>query len=71
MASTESWSTIRRRLPTGAAARATAPPVRLLRWIAPTAGRDSVDAELVLAADQFIITPAARTDERERDSRGG
>ncbi len=28
--------------------------------------RDSVDAELVLAADQFIITPASRTDERER-----
>ena len=43
---------------------------RLLAQAAPDA-RDGVAAELVLAADQFIITPAGRTEEAARAHASG
>jgi glycogen debranching enzyme len=42
-----------------------AAPARLLAMAAPEA-RTGIGAELVLAADQFIITPAGRSEETAR-----
>jgi predicted glycogen debranching enzyme len=65
VASTEDWDTIEA-LPTDAAFDAERGRRRRLLQIAPVEARAGVAAELVLAADQFIISPAGRVDESAR-----
>jgi predicted glycogen debranching enzyme len=65
VASTEGWDTIEA-LPSEAAFDAERERRRRLLYVAPPAAREGVAAELVLAADQFIITPAGRVDETAR-----
>jgi predicted glycogen debranching enzyme len=68
VASTEGWDTIRALSPEGAF-RAELDRRKLLLDAAPPQAQTGPAAELVLAADQFIITPVARLeDARGRDS---
>ena len=63
--STEEWDTIFA-LTTDQAFDAERERRRRLLRVAPAAAREGAGAELVLAADQFIITPAGRVDESAR-----
>jgi predicted glycogen debranching enzyme len=65
VASTEPWETIHALAPQDAA-RAEDERRRRLLAIAGTVADDTLGAELVLAADQFIITPAGRAEEAAR-----
>jgi predicted glycogen debranching enzyme len=65
IASAEPWSVIRAMGPAEAAAAERARRIRLLSLAHPSAHAGSA-AELVLAADQFIITPAGRADDAVR-----
>ena len=65
VASTEPWDTIQALTPADAARAEHERRMRLLA-IAGSASDDPVSAELVLAADQFIITPAGRAEEAAR-----
>jgi predicted glycogen debranching enzyme len=70
VASTESWETIQAMTPDAAAFAESERRQRLLSIAAETAeGR--LAAELVLAADQFIITPAGRAEEAARARAAG
>jgi predicted glycogen debranching enzyme len=60
IASTEDWSHLSALTPTDAFAAETERRRRLLRG-APEAARSGLAAELVLAADQFLINPVGRT----------
>jgi len=70
VASTESWERIHALPPTDAA-EAERERRRRLVAIAGSAGEDPLGAELVLAADQFIITPAGRAEEAARARAAG
>ena len=70
VASTESWETLRALSPADAA-EAERERRRRLIAIAGPAGEDALGAELVLAADQFIITPAGRAEEAARARAAG
>src|SRR6185295_4767077 len=65
VASTESVETMNVMEPTRALDAERRRRQRLIAQ-APPEAQDGVPAELVLAADQFIITPAGRTDETAR-----
>jgi len=65
IASTESWDTIEA-LEVDEAFDAERERRRRLLAAAPPAAREGVGGELVLAADQFIISPAGRSDEAAR-----
>ncbi|HSL21637.1 MAG TPA: amylo-alpha-1,6-glucosidase [Vicinamibacterales bacterium] len=65
IASTEDWGTIEA-LDTDEAFDAERQRRRRLLSVAPPAAREGIGAELVLAADQFIIHPAGRGDEGAR-----
>jgi predicted glycogen debranching enzyme len=65
VASTEPWETLRALPPADAMAAERQRRERLLA-AAPSAAREGVAAELVLAADQFIITPAGRLEDAAR-----
>lgn len=65
IASTEGWDTIGA-LTTDAAFDAERQRRRRLLHVAPEEARQGVGAELVLAADQFIVTPAGRVEEAAR-----
>ena len=69
IASTESWDTIEA-LSASDAAQAEVDRRRRLLQISGV-GEDSFGEELVLAADQFIITPAGRVDEAARAKAAG
>jgi predicted glycogen debranching enzyme len=69
MASTESWDTLEA-LSAADAAQAEVDRRRRLLQISGV-GEDSFGEELVLAADQFIITPAGRVDEAARAKAAG
>jgi predicted glycogen debranching enzyme len=70
VASTESWEVMEALSPDGAA-RAEAGRRRGLIERATPANEDHLAAQLVLAADQFIITPAGRVDEAARARAAG
>jgi predicted glycogen debranching enzyme len=70
VASTESWETIRALSPVDAA-QAERERRRRIVAIAGPAGEHPFGAELVLAADQFIITPAGRAEEAARARAAG
>ncbi len=70
VASTESWETICGVKPADALEAERARRRRLLAQAAPEA-RDGVGAELVLAADQFVIAPVGRTEEEARARAAG
>ena len=70
VASTESWERIQALPPTDAAAAERERRRRLVA-IAGSAGGDPLGSELVLAADQFIITPAGRAEEAARARAAG
>jgi predicted glycogen debranching enzyme len=70
IASTEPWELIRALTPEDAA-RAELDRRRRLLSIAGAAAEDPLCAELVLAADQFIITPAGRAEEAARARAAG
>ncbi len=70
IASTEPWDTTLA-LDPAAARRSEQERRRRLLDIAGSAGEDRLSAELVLAADQFIITPAGRTEEAARARAAG
>jgi len=70
VASTESWERIQALPPTDAA-DAERERRRRLVAIAGSAGGDPLGSELVLAADQFIITPAGRAEEAARARAAG
>jgi predicted glycogen debranching enzyme len=70
VASTESWETIRALVPEDGAAAERERRGRLIA-IAGPAGEHPLAAELVLAADQFIITPAGRAEEAARARAAG
>jgi predicted glycogen debranching enzyme len=70
IASTESWDTIEALHPHDAELAELDRRSRLLD-IAGMSNRESISAELVLAADQFIITPAGRTEEAARARAAG
>jgi len=65
VASTEAWDTIGALTPEGAEEAEHERRMRLLAGAAPSA-RSGVGAELVLAADQFVITPAGRREDAAR-----
>jgi predicted glycogen debranching enzyme len=65
VASTESWDTLTA-LDTDAAFEAERERRRRLLLVAPPEARRGIGAELVLAADQFIIAPAGRVEEAAR-----
>jgi predicted glycogen debranching enzyme len=65
IASTEPWDTIHALSPDEARAAEIDRRHKLVERAVPAA-RDGVAAELVLAADQFIITPAGRSEEAAR-----
>jgi predicted glycogen debranching enzyme len=65
VASTEGWETIRALSPEGAR-EAERERRRRLVAMAPPRAREPVAAELVLAADQFVITPAGRQEDAAR-----
>ena len=68
VASTESWETVEALTPADAEAAERERRHRLLRMAAPS---NELEAELVLAADQFIITPAGRVEEAARAHASG
>jgi predicted glycogen debranching enzyme len=70
IASTESWETIRALGPDDALRAERDRRVRLLH-LAPPSARAGPAAELVLAADQFLITPAGRIEEAARARAAG
>jgi predicted glycogen debranching enzyme len=70
VASTEPWDTIQALAPEEAA-RAERERRRRLLSIAGGAAESRLSAELVLAADQFIITPAGRVEEAARARAAG
>ena len=70
VASTEGWDTIGALLPEQAAAAERERRERLLAAAAPAA-RSGIGAELVLAADQFVITPAGRREDAARARAAG
>jgi predicted glycogen debranching enzyme len=70
VASTEGWDTIGALLPEQAAAAERERRERLLAAAAPAA-RSGVGAELVLAADQFVITPSGRREDAARARAAG
>ncbi len=70
VASTESWDSIRARTP-NAALRAEQHRRERLLALAPEAAREGTPAELVLAADQFIIQPAGRLADAARAHAAG
>jgi predicted glycogen debranching enzyme len=70
VASTESWDAIQALTPEEAA-RAEQDRRRRLIGIAGATAEDPLRAELVLAADQFIITPAGRVEEAARARAAG
>lgn len=65
VASTEKWDTIRALLPEGVF-RAELDRRKLLLNVAPPQAQTGPAAELVLAADQFLITPVGRLDDIAR-----
>ncbi len=70
VASTESWETIRALDPASALAAERTRRQRLLE-IAHVRAREGPAAELVLAADQFIMTPAGRVEDTARAHASG
>src|SRR6185369_4390295 len=70
VASTEGWDTIGALLPEQAAAAERERRERLLDAAAPAA-RSGIGAELALAADQFVITPAGRREDAARARAAG
>ena len=68
--STEPWETIQASTPAEASDHERERRRRLLAIAGPVAG-DPLAAELVLAADQFIITPAGRAEEAARARAAG
>ncbi|MGI8431863.1 MAG: amylo-alpha-1,6-glucosidase [Chthoniobacterales bacterium] len=68
--STEAWETVDLLEPAAAQAAESERRERLIAQ-APPAARHGVAAELVLAADQFIITPACRAQEEARAQAAG
>jgi predicted glycogen debranching enzyme len=70
VASTDDWDVILALTP-DAAAQAERERRRRLLAIAAPAAADSLEAELVLAADQFIISPAGRAEEAARARAAG
>jgi predicted glycogen debranching enzyme len=70
VASTESWSTVHALSPDEAYASDTERRRRLVA-IAPAVVQDGPAAELVLAADQFIISPAGRVEDAARARASG
>jgi predicted glycogen debranching enzyme len=70
VASTESWDVIQA-LPPDQAHRAEDERRNRLLEVAAGAARDPVGAELVLAADQFLITPAGRFEDAARAKAAG
>src|SRR5581483_8334792 len=70
IASTEGWTTITALSPEEALPAEHERRARLLAAATPVA-RTGVGAELVLAADQFIVTPAGRSDEAARARAAG
>jgi len=70
VASTEAWDTIGALLPEQAAAAERERRERLLAAAVPAA-RSGVGAELVLAADQFVITPSGRREDAARARAAG
>jgi predicted glycogen debranching enzyme len=70
VASTEPWESIQALTPAGAAQAELDRRRRLLAIAGPVAD-DPLAAELVLAADQFIITPAGRIEEAARARAAG
>jgi predicted glycogen debranching enzyme len=69
-ASTENWETVRALSPEGAL-RAERERRDLLLTAAPAAVRSGISAELVLAADQFLITPVGRVEDTARAHAAG
>ena len=70
IASTENWETIRA-LPPEVALQAETDRRRLLLSAAPAAARTDLGAELVFAADQFLITPVGRVEDATRARAAG
>ena len=70
IASTEAWNTLDVLSPQAAQAAERSRRERLLEQAYPSAP-DSIAAELVLAADQFVITPAGRAEEEARAHAAG
>jgi len=70
VASTEGWDTIGALLPEQAAAAERERRERLLAAAAPSA-RSGIGAELVLASDQFVITPSGRREDAARARAAG
>lgn len=70
VASTEDWTTIQATVP-GETDDIERLRRRRIISLAPPAARDGVGAELVLAADQFIIRPAGRVAEQARAEAAG
>jgi predicted glycogen debranching enzyme len=70
VASTESWETVRALTPDGAV-RAENERRRRLLATAPSGAQTGTAAELVLAADQFLITPAGRREDTARARAAG
>ncbi len=70
IASTEEWATVQALKPAEALKAERVRRVRLLSAAAPQA-REGLGAELVLAADQFVITPAGRIEETARARAAG
>ncbi len=65
VASTEGWETVRALSPEGARDAERERRRRLISMASPRA-REGVAAELVLAADQFVITPSGRQEDAAR-----
>jgi len=70
VASTEPWETVRAMSPAEAVETESTRRALLLERAGPVA-RSGIMAELVLAADQFIVTPAGRIEEAARATAAG
>ena len=70
VASTEEWATVQSLTPSAALNAERTRRARLLLAAAPEA-REGLAAELVLAADQFVISPAGRLEESARARAAG
>lgn len=70
VASTEGWDTVNTLTP-NAAFRAEVERLKLLLAAAPPQAQTGTGAELVLAADQFIITPVGRVEDAARARASG